>query len=62
LKRPRFGNTSEAIIADEQLTKNRLSDYVGSVNQILSALQPALGEERHLALDEEVLLQPKARS
>jgi hypothetical protein len=41
---------------------NPLSDYVGSVNQILSALQPALGEERHLALDEEVLLQPKARS
>jgi hypothetical protein len=44
------------------MVTNRLSDYVGSVNQILSALQPALGEERHLALDEEVLLQPKARS
>src|SRR5262249_18885276 len=30
---------------------NPLSDSVGSVNQFLSALQPALGEERNFALD-----------
>ncbi len=31
---------------------NRLSDNVGSVKLVLSVLRPALGEERHFALDE----------
>jgi hypothetical protein len=44
-----------------QLTKNRLSDNVGGVKQLLSILIRALGEERHFALVEWPY-QPQARS
>jgi hypothetical protein len=35
-----------------KLSKNRLSDNVGGVKQLLSTPPPALGEERHFALVE----------
>ena len=48
-------------IAELPLMINPLSDNVGYVKHVLSTLQPALGEERHFGLAEEVLFQPKAR-
>ena len=48
-------------VAGGQLVKNRLSDNVGSVKQLLSTPSPALGEERHFALVEGCLFQPRAR-
>ncbi len=41
------------------LTKHRLSNNVGVVNQNWRTLQPALDEERHFALVEGVPIQPR---
>ena len=38
-----------------QLLQNRVSDNVGGVKQLLSALPHALVEERHFALDEKAV-------
>jgi hypothetical protein len=42
-----------------RLLLNPLSNDVGYVKDVLSTLQPALGEERHFALDGNTLIQPR---
>jgi hypothetical protein len=62
LKLPAKHASNERMLVADVGVKSRFSDNVGGVKQFSSTLQHALEEERHFALVEEVLFQPRLAS